>query len=311
MSVMFPFVNIALYLMFALGIILCFYRSFRALVGCLTLKRRLYESRKDQRSAGLSYFLARIVFSATGKENKGREFLLFEALLFFIACACAHVYYNIFVSLIVALLAASVPLVSLVSKIQTQRNRGSMEGPSFVSELYRQYRIENNNIYTALEKTISRQEKYPVCADQCFRLLFRIRASGNPLYVKNCCDDLAFSLGTVWGRNLAYCIYSAAFGLDISSALSDMIRNLDSAMENREERLRLNSEAFRMTLFLIPVIYLSTVLLSVKYLGSNLPRFLHNQFFTPEGLLLFFISAVLFFFNSMLLRLAASNRLDY
>ena len=111
---------------------------------------------------------------------------------------------------------------------------------------------------------------------------------------------------------LASCIRLAAEkGSDISEGLSDISRQLSSAYKRSEERRRMNSEATRMTLFLVPLLYVGTVLMAVYYLGISPGQLLSNQFLSPEGLLFFLIGVFLFVINMAVLRALSNMKLDY
>jgi Na+/H+ antiporter NhaD/arsenite permease-like protein len=111
---------------------------------------------------------------------------------------------------------------------------------------------------------------------------------------------------------LAYNIWLAASqGMNVSPGVEDILVQLREARTRFEERKRLNSESVRMIAFLVPGLYIGTVLLSVKFLGMTAAKFLRNQFGNPEGFLLFTFIVLLFFVNSIIVELATHKRLDY
>ena len=73
----------------------------------------------------------------------------------------------------------------------------------------------------------------------------------------------------------------------------------------------MNSESVRMTMFLIPLLYAGTILLSVFYLDLSPGEYLRNQFGTAEGILFFLFILFLMFLNLVILRAVSNTRIDY
>jgi len=78
-----------------------------------------------------------------------------------------------------------------------------------------------------------------------------------------------------------------------------------------EERKRLNSEAAKMTFYMVPLIYLTTLFMAIKYLDITPERLIQNQFGTKEGIILFFFIAFFFIVNMALIQLVINQRFDY
>ena len=233
-------------------------------------------------------------------------------MIFFIAFVLGIRLFHPVTALFAALMAASLPVMALVVRMESDRTKGSREGISFVSELYRQYRISNKNIYAAMEGTASSAGDFPVCKRHLYRLLLRLRSSGDPEEIKEYTDQFSFAMGTVWGHMLAVCIRMAARnGTDISAGLADITEQLKAANARAEERRRMNSESLRMTLFLIPLLYAGTVLLSVFYLDLAPGEYLRNQFGTAEGILFFLFIVFLLLLNLVILRAVSNTKIDY
>lgn len=306
-------ISLIIYAVFLSGIFLLWERTFGSALKAFSMRKRLRRNKKSkiQQSKAVVY-INNLMYSAFQKEVNGALFLGITVVLFtasFLACLKL---FKFVTSFIAALMAAAVPLLVLVLKMEGDRTRGSREGISFVSELHRQYRICGRNVYTALEAAVSNPGDYPICRKHAYRLLMRVRSTGNPEEIKAETDNFAFSLGTVWGNMLAVSIRLALInGTDISEGLTDIIAQLKKANERAEERKRMNSESARMTIFLIPLLYLGTVVLSVVYLDVPLPQLLRNQFMTAEGLLFFLFSFFLFLVNLAILKLLSNTRIDY
>ena len=78
-----------------------------------------------------------------------------------------------------------------------------------------------------------------------------------------------------------------------------------------EERKRLNAEAVRMTVYLIPFLYLGTILLSVYFMGISYREFLENQFFSEEGFSLFLTMGFMMLVNIVLIESINNQRFDF
>ena len=129
--------------------------------------------------------------------------------------------------------------------------------------------------------------------------------------IKKNCKRFADEMGSVWGRMLAKCIeLSAINGTDVSAGLTDILNQLKNAKKRNEEKKQLNSEAARMTGFLVPVMYVSTLIMSVRYLDIPLSRLLRNQFFNSAGIVMFLFIVILFISNSLLIYYINDSKID-
>ncbi len=148
-----------------------------------------------------------------------------------------------------------------------------------------------------MEKLINDKNDFPVCAKYLYLLCLKLRASGSRRHIRSSCEEFALSLNSSWGKLLATCIENSFLGIDISEALLDIISQMKISRENEEKRKRLNSEAQRMTVFLVPALYITTIFVANKYLDVPITDIIYNQFHTSEGMFLFIIIVLLFFLN--------------
>lgn len=254
---------------------------------------------------------ARLASASLGKEVSARAALAVLASMFLLALVVSSRSFEPAASVIYSALFCALPLVILRLRLEDIQSRGSREGIALVTELSRQYRMQNRNIYRALENAVSSDGEFPLCRRQIYMLLLRLRAASGSREIRLACEDFSYALGTVWGSMLSACIrISAEKGSDVSMGLSDIADQLKAANKRAEERKRLNSEASRMTMFLVPVLYIGTMALARGYLGISLAELARNQFTTAEGLMMFLIIVILFMFNGTLQRLISRTRLD-
>ena len=138
-----------------------------------------------------------------------------------------------------------------------------------------------------------------------------MRSSGSRSAVKTACSDFASAIGSLWAKNVASAVMSAYEGFDITEALIDITAGLELVKEDSEEKKRLNGEAARMTVFLVPAMYVSTLAMAVGILGMDIKDLLYNQFSDRIGLMLFLIIILMFFINCMLLSIMNGSNADY
>ena len=303
-------ISLFIYTAYFAGLYILLSNVLAYLKGRLTLRRRLM-SMKKKAPGPVEAKLDSMVFMAFGKEGRGRLLAYTCFFLFAVSFLYSSISFSIFFSLIIALLVASVPLVSLVSIIKKQRNRSSREGQVFVNELYRQYLINEKNILVSLERAFENGEEFPVCRRQAYLLLLRLRSAESRREVRTACSDFAGAIGALWAKNTASAILSSYEGFDISEALSDIIGRLSLVKEDAEERKRLNGESARMTVLLVPAMYLSTLAMAHGLLGMDMKEIMKNQFADKTGLLLFLVILILFFVNCMLLSIINGSDADY
>ena len=232
-------------------------------------------------------------------------------LVCFLALTAARSFHPL-TALVIGGSGGAVPYLFLRLRLETRRRRGSAEGEKVISEFLRQYRICGRNVYEALERTIPQIRDCKVCCRLLHRLLLRLRSTGSALEIREAAGVFSYAVGTNWSRMLAGCIRLAAEkGRDVSLGLEDILIQMGQARGRMEERKRLNSEAMRLTLFMVPLLYLSTAGLSVYYLEVPFPKFIQNQIGTPEGMLLLLFIGFLFVLNLALIEAVNNQKMDY
>ena len=295
------------------GILLFAGSDIRAFFKGLSLRKRLGKSIETEEK-GKIYRWIEMLLSANSKKSEvdPGSFLLLLAMMFMLVLLICLKSLNLLTALTAAAAITSLPVLFLYTRMESERTKNSKEGISMVTEFYRQYRMKNLNVYEALEATIAADGDYPGCRKQLYKLLLKLRASAGQAEIRRSLDDFSFALGTVWGKMFATCIrLSAERGDDVSEGLADIISQLKTAGELAEERKRLNSEAARMTMYLVPILYIGTMLLAVYYLDVSPAKLFRNQFLTAEGIIFFLGTVFLFVFNMILIKLIDNTRVDY
>ena len=215
-------------------------------------------------------------------------------------------------SALTAALLSAMPYLLLRVRIETIRRKSSYEGEKLVSEFLCQYRMSGLNIYKTIEQVILVSEGTKITGKLLFKLLIELRNTGNPKVIREATERFAYGINTNWSRMLANCIrISSENGTNVALALEDILIQLREARLLFEERKRLNAESARMVVFLAPIMYAGTIVISVKYLGMPLGKVLRNQFYTEQGFLLVLLIIFLFLFNLALIEIITNQRFDY
>lgn len=215
-------------------------------------------------------------------------------------------------SLIIATLVCSMPYLMLRVRLETLRRKGSYEGEALISEFLSQYRICNHNIYRTIEKVILTSTGIKVSKKLLFKLLISIRNTGDKAVIREATYGFSYGLNTNWSRMLANNIrISAEEGTNVNLALEDILIQLREARAMAEERKRLNSEALRIVIFLVPLLYFGTMIMSFYYLDIPFTQIVRNQLYTSQGFLLLLLIIFLFLVNLIIIEIVNNQRFDY
>lgn len=302
-----------MYLMLCLGTYMIYKELFFSVFIRLRMMRRLHARRLEMKNdSGVKRKLQRSLQVALGYPVSPASFLSATALIFIVVLFTGANVLGLAMAMIVSLFSASTPGLILWIRLSIVRKKGSYEGEKLISELLREYRISNFNIYEAIEIIIKPGQDLKVTGKLLSRLLYNLRTMGNPEEIKRVTDEFAASIKTNWGKMLAHNIYiAAAKGTNISFALEDILVQLREAGVAVEERRRLNSESTRMVIYMVPLIYTLTMFMAVRFLDMPLKLLLANQLGTPEGLLFFFFIVFMALGNTALIQLFTNQSFDY
>jgi hypothetical protein len=207
---------------------------------------------------------------------------------------------------------AALPYLMLRIRLETIRRKSSYEGELLLSNILSQYRIRHHNIYEAVEALVEDSGQLKNTRKLLGKLLLELRGTGSEEIIRRAAQNFSYAINTNWSRMLANNIQNAAIkGVNISLAMEDILIQLREARTLVEERKRLNSEAVRMTIVMIPAMYIATVLMSIVYMDLPAAKFIHNQFYSTEGFTLFLLTFCLFLLNIMLIEIIRNQRFDF
>jgi len=301
------------YILMISGLGLVFWDSWAVVWRQLNLRFRYRSAKKNKKEGGQLLDHLRMVLKASMKRPVSAEaFCLCTMTLYFSVFVISFRTFGALTTSCLSTMAAVIPYSILRLRLELQRKKGSMEGEKVTSELLRQYRIADENMLEALERAIPQLDDCRVCQKQLFRLVMILRNTGSVSEMREACDVFSYSIGTNWSYMLANSIrLSVEKGMSIAMGLEDILVQMRQAMANMEERKRMNSESTRITIFMVPLLYLGTVGLSLYYLEMSPKHFLENQIGTPEGLLLLLGNVFLFCVNLAALEIVNNQKLDF
>ncbi|HWQ78291.1 MAG TPA: hypothetical protein VN381_05720, partial [Anaerovoracaceae bacterium] len=306
-------ISAVIYLVFLSGTWLVCSEDLKSCWAKFRMKNRLKARKKALKpDTALERHLRKVLSISLKKPVAPKTFIWYTAAVFTLILLTGLHTVAMHSAVAMAALTASLPYLLLRVRVETIRRKSSYEGEKLIAEFLCQYRISGLNIYKAMEQVILVSEGTKITGKLLFKLLLELRNTGNPQVIKEATERFAYGINTGWSRMLANCIRIAAeSGVNVVLALEDIQIQLREARELFEERKRLNSESARMVIFLAPVMYLGTVVMSVKYLDIPVGKFLKNQFYTEQGFLLILLIVFLFLINIALIEIINNQRFDY
>ena len=302
-----------LYTLFLIGLGILFLDFLKNYYLKIKMRNRLRARRKTfKKETWIEQHLRRVLSVSMKKPIEPKRFICLNAIMYFLLTFVGMQNVPMLSAICIASLITSMPYLLLRVRLETVRRKGSFEGEKLISEFLSQYRICNFNIYKTIEQVILVSEGTKISGKLLFKLLLKIRNTGNTSIIWEATNSFAYGVNTNWSKMLANNIRIAAeSGTNISLALEDILIQLREARVMVEERKRLNSEAARMAVFLVPFMYLGTVIMSIKYLGITPSKFIHNQIYTEQGFLLLLLAVFLFLVNLALIEIVNNQRFDY
>ena len=162
---------------------------------------------------------------------------------------------------------------------------GSYEAENLLSELTNMYKISDFNMISAIDKTIGTIKNCPLSKKALFILSLKIKEYRSKEELQSAIDFFVAMFGTEWAALLGMSIFESILnGNNVSVSLDDILSNLKQIKDSIEKDKRANYEAFTMVKFVIPIIYVLSVFVCVKYFGFTLGKFFHYQFYTGLGI---------------------------
>ena len=306
-------IRISFYLLISFGIFLAFGTSFKCVYLELTMRKRL-RARRNQVKAEfyLQKHLRKIISVVIGEKLSPNAFIGGNAVIFLLVLWPASNYYGWFAAVGSALLMASFPYLFLRSRLENMRKRVSAEGEEFLGEFLSNYRISGCDVLEAMSRISMDGRPKGQLETLLSKMLYQVRNDPSVESIRLAEERFSFAVNSNWAKMFAYNLGVAiTTGEDISLAMEDVFIQLREARLLVEKRKRLNAEATKMVLFLIPGMYLTTVFVSVHFIGLSWNEFFKHQFMTSQGFLLFLLMVGVFLLNLILTEMVNHQRFDF
>lgn len=306
-------VRILLYALISLGILLIFGSSIKNIYLEFTMRKRLRARRKQEKQETLLQgHLRKVIFAVVGKELSPNVFIGFNLGVFLLVLWPTSNYYGWLIALASSLLMAAFPYLLLRSRLENIRKKVCVEGEEFLAEFLSNYRISGCDVLEAMARISMETKPRGQLEALISKMLYQVRNDPSIYSVKLAEEQFSFAVNSNWAKMFSYNLGVAiTTGEDINLALEDIFIQLREARVLGEKRKRLNAEATKMVLFLVPGMYITTVLVSVHFIGLSWKEFFHHQFMTAQGFLLFLLMIGFFLLNLILTEMVNHQRFDF
>ena len=216
------------------------------------------------------------------------------------------------VSLMAGIIGLISPAFYYRTRLQEIRNISSREGSVLAGELLNNYKIYHFNIFEAIRHSAeSVSGEAPYSRKMLLTLSYELNTVSSKEDVRRAVDRFKFGIGTRWADMLATDIELAQTeGVNIETALEDLVSSIAKAKKAIEETKRQGSEGVRILKYLVPSIYLLTIYASVNFFGMSLGDFYHNQFRTDMGSTWFMLVCLSYIVSLVLVNLINKSRMD-
>ena len=303
----------AIYSSLIIGICFIFNNEIREIKIKIFLRNRLISKKRELKEKGsVQKAMENMIKLAVPKPISQKSFFLFILLVFTITFIIGIKNFSLSKAIFTSSFTGLMPILLLKIRVESLRRRSSFEGEKFMNAFLSQYRISHFNIFDAIEKVVQNSDDTRIINGLLIKLMMELRTTNDKEHIRKACEEFAYGLNTNWGRMLAYNIsFAIERGVNISMSLEDIIIQLREARTLFEERKRMNSEAARIVVYLIPILYIGTLVLSMALMGLSLGDILVNQFYSEEGYSFFLISIFLMLANISLIETVNNQKFDY
>lgn len=310
-----------LYFLSFLGIYLVFWDSFRVsarrLRARLLVKQRIKEGRSVRKSDGgltANEYISAMVAVVSGKDDIDNVTKFYEKSLL-CGAACFILSYGCMtakVAPLAGILGLLLPFIYYRSKLQNIRTEASREGEILATELLNNYKIYHYNMLEAIRHSAeSISKEAPRSKRMLIMLSYELNTISSRDDVKKAVEKFKFGIDTTWSGLLATNIELAQVeGMRVTAAMEDLVQAIIKARKTMEEAKRQGSEGRRMLKFLVPGIYIITIISSNRVFGMSIHEFLNRQFRTDTGSTWFLAVACAYITSVLVSGFIARNKMD-
>ncbi len=310
-----------LYFLSFLGIYLVFWDSFRVsarrLRARLLVKQRIKEGRSVRKSDGAltaNEYISAMVAVVSGKNDIDSVTRFYEKS---VLCGVAgfilsYALMTAKVAPLAGILGLLLPFIYYRSKLQDIRTEASREGEILATELLNNYKIYHYNMLEAIRKSSeSISKEAPRSKRMLIMLSYELNTISSKDDIKRAIERFKFGINTTWSGLLATNIELAqAEGMRVTAAMEDLVQAIIKARKTMEETKRQGSEGRRMLKFLVPGIYLITIVSSKGVFGMSIQEFFNRQFRTDTGSTWFLAVACAYILSLLVSGFIARNKMD-
>jgi hypothetical protein len=311
-------VSIGIFIVFLIGCLIIYGKDFMDYIERLKAYDKLKTNTisEDQRKSfnnKLDKYLEQLIIATNTQKLDVIKLKQLTVLLFVLSFMIVSYVLGLFAGLLVSIMVASLPFISLRLRLNTMQTKGSHEGESLIVNLLSKYRTSSFNIEEAIEKVVKDSDiSIPNCQVALYRLLYSARGTKNPVLIRESTNLFAYTLGTNWAKMLSNNIYLAIVsGTNVSKPLEDILIRLRGASILQEERRRKNAESIRIVKYVAPTIYIFFFLIAVNFVGISPKTYMYNQFMTKQGMVLFIACIVSWMFNYILILSIKNKKFDF
>ncbi len=213
-------------------------------------------------------------------------------------------------AIVISVVFGMAPYLYLKIRLNTIRTEGSFEADLIVGELLNQYKMNYFNMIEAIDRLVSFKEA-PICRRAFYRLSIQLKDYKTEEELKGALKDMVFVINTDWMKMLANNIYLAIeCHVNVSIGLEDILQELKEAKTALEKAKQINLEGFSILKYFSPLMYLFTVLISIKYFGFSVKKFFAYQFHTEIGIKFFILILLLMLVNIGCMKVFENQKFD-
>ncbi|MCL4378513.1 MAG: hypothetical protein M1409_09090 [Actinobacteria bacterium] len=279
-------------------------------------KRYRFESKPTGQSGSkFTGHIRLLIVLTTGKKGKDVVFyFIFLSICLFAASFSVFTGLfgvNIFF-ILMSTLIGFLPYIYLRFRLKSGQLLGSYEAENLLGELTNMYKISDYSMISAIDKTIGTIKNSPLSKKALFILSLKIKDYRSKEELQSAIDFFVAMFGTEWAQLLGMSIFESILnGSNVSVSLDGILSNLKQIKDSIEKDKRANYEAFTMVKFVIPIIYVLSVFICVKYFGLTLGEFFYYQFYTGLGIKFFITIIVLSIISFWSMYLLSKPKFDF
>jgi len=307
-----PYIALLIYL---IGLWFVLLPVFVPVLNGLQIRARRIKRREVEDSNPFIQEIAQLLEVAINRGTLGAAYS-FLALVLSVWIIVFFMLFKIYPLIFAIVGSLFIPVLSIVFlniRIYMNRVKISYEGLNFITELTNNYRIQHNDLVTAMEFTFSSlNEKSPYSKKMLQQLIYRIRNVTSLRDYDVALEQMIFTFDTSWSKQLANLFkLSLVKGEDITEGLLDIQKDLKDLEKLKEKKRQINIQTGFMLYGLIPIMALTGIYFIFGYSGFTVDKFIEYQFINPIGLKIFLPTVLLVIVSWIIYMYFLKNKNDF